>query len=355
MFRVFGVTVHKSFSPTKPFGLEVLNEQQQRMTKMERFWRILIVLQAILGRTNLIVVGRTTSPAVSPLIVVLAGGASSSTKPFQSFVSSNQPRTITFPYNTDKNDVQYEHRTLTDFSTRDSRTGFMRKVYSIFAAQMVCTIGVTAIIMNNNELRYFLYQNVKPFLVLSYLLSFGVVSALVTRPELRYKAPMNYILLGIHTLLQSIMVGTFSSAVGPHLVCFGTIHSLVAFLAITVYSFQPNPKYDLTPLGNLLLTSMTSLTVGSLLNYFFKLPLMDNLISGAMAVLSATYLAYDTQKIVGGKHHKHSYSSKEYILAALNLYQDIISLFMHIVSVLQKMEQSKQRRTQHQSRNHYSY
>ena len=81
---------------------------------------------------------------------------------------------------------------------------------------------------------------------------------------------------------------------------------------------------------------------------------MDNLISAAMAVVSATYLAYDTQKIVGGKHHKHAYSPKEYILAALNLYQDIISLFMHIVSVLQKMEQSKQRKQQSSSRR-YSY
>ena len=297
------------------------------------------------------VVECTSSPVhpVSPLIVLAAAPS----KSFQSFGSSNQPQTISFPYSSDKNDVQYEHRTLSDFTTRDSRTGFMRKVYSIFSMQMLCTIGVTAVIMNNNDLRYFLYQNLKPFLVLSNLLSFGVVSALVTRPELRYKSPINFILLGVHTFLQSVMVGTFSSAVGPHLVCFGTIHTLMAFLAITVYSFQPNPKYDLTPLGNLLLTSMTSLTVGSLLNYFFKMPLMDNLISGAMAVLSATYLAYDTQKIVGGKHHKHSYSSKEYILAALNLYQDIISLFMHIVSVLQKMEQSKQRKQSSSRR--YSY
>jgi FtsH-binding integral membrane protein len=89
---------------------------------------------------------------------------------------------------------------------------------------------------------------------------------------------------------------------------------------------------------------LTSLSVGSLLNYFFRMPLMDNIISGAMAVVFATYLAYDTQKIVGGKHHKHAYSPKEYILAALNLYQDIISLFMQIVSILNKMEKSNKRK-----------
>lgn len=209
---------------------------------------------------------------------------------------------------------------------------------------MACTIGITAVIMNNEDLRYFLYRNVKPFLIISYLASFGVITALVTQPELRYRPPTNFLLLGLHTVLQSTMVGIFSSLMGPRLVCLGTVHTLATFLAITLYSFQPNEKLDLTPLGNLLLTSLTSLTVGSLLNHFFRMPLVDNLISGAMAVVFATYLAYDTQKIVGGKHHKHAYSPKEYILAALNLYQDIISLFMHIVSILDKMEKSKKRR-----------
>ena len=317
---------------------------------MQNFWRLFVVLLVFMAAN--VVVECASSPVqypISPLIIL----ASSSSN---SFGRSNQRQTLSFPYNSDKNEVQYEHRTLTDFSTRDSRTGFMRKVYSIVAMQMVATIGVTALLMNNNDLRYFLYRNIKPFLVLFYLLSFGVGSALVTQPQLRYQSPINFILLGIHTLLQATMVGVFSSAVGPHLVCYGTIHSLVAFLAITAYSFQPNPKYDLTPLGNLLLTSLASLTVASFLNYYAKLPLMDNLISASLAVLSATYLAHDTQKIVGGKHHKHAYSPKEYILAALNLYQDIISLFMHIVSVLQKMEQSKQRRqSSSSSSRRYSY
>lgn len=78
--------------------------------------------------------------------------------------------------------------------------------------------------------------------------------------------------------------------------------------------------------------------VGIVLNFFLKMPLIDNIISGALAVLFASYMAFDTQKIVGGKHHKYSYSQKEYILAALNLYQDVINFFMQIMSILTKLE-----------------
>jgi FtsH-binding integral membrane protein len=65
-----------------------------------------------------------------------------------------------------------------------------------------------------------------------------------------------------------------------------------------------------------------------------------NYYSGALAVLFASYLAYDTQKIVGGKHHKYSYGQKEYILAALNLYQDVINFFIQIMNILNKVEKN---------------
>ena len=42
-----------------------------------------------------------------------------------------------------KDSVKYEKRSLSDFNTRGSRVGFMRKVYAIFTAQMICTIAVT--------------------------------------------------------------------------------------------------------------------------------------------------------------------------------------------------------------------
>jgi FtsH-binding integral membrane protein len=84
----------------------------------------------------------------------------------------------------------------------------------------------------------------------------------------------------------------------------------------------------------MLVASLSSLTIGSLLGVFFNMPLFDNIVSAGLAILFAFYISYDTQMIVGGRHHKYAYSQKEYILAALNLYQDLINMFLEIVKLL---------------------
>lgn len=119
------------------------------------------------------------------------------------------------------------------------------------------------------------------------------------------------------------------------------MHTLLAFAALTAYSFNPNPKYDLTTAGNLLLTTSTCLLVGSLLRLFFDFPVLDNIISGVLAVLSSVYIAYDTKLIVGGKHSKYAFNENEYVLAAMGLYQDVLNLFVQILRTLSKLEKSE--------------
>ena len=284
---------------------------------------VLAKSESILIKSSPVVVGTGTTN-FNPKVWRTSSG--------QSFESSSATKDET------KQPLQYDKRTLSDFSTRGSRTGFVRKVYSIFTAQMICTIAITGLIMNDANIKDFLYQNFKLFMTSAYLISTAVVVALVANPKLRYQKPYNFILLGIHTIMQSILVGIFSSTINPRLVCLGTIHTLGTFLAITLYSFQPNEKFDLTPFGNVLLTGSSSMLIGLILNFFLKMPLLDNLISGGLAVLFASYMAFDTQKIVGGRHHKYQYSQKEYILAALNLYQDVINFFIQIVNILAKLE-----------------
>lgn len=44
-------------------------------------------------------------------------------------------------------------------------------------------------------------------------------------------------------------------------------------------------------------------------------------------------MVFDTQMMLGGKH-KYSLSPEEYIFAALNLYLDIVNLFLFILSII---------------------
>ena len=50
-------------------------------------------------------------------------------------------------------------------------------------------------------------------------------------------------------------------------------------------------------------------------------------------LIFSLYIVYDTQLMMGGKH-KYSLSPEEYIFAALNIYLDIINLFMYILMIV---------------------
>jgi FtsH-binding integral membrane protein len=51
------------------------------------------------------------------------------------------------------------------------------------------------------------------------------------------------------------------------------------------------------------------------------------------ALLFCLYLVYDTQLMIGGKH-RYSISPEEYIFAALNLYLDIVNIFLYILTFI---------------------
>lgn len=61
---------------------------------------------------------------------------------------------------------------------------------------------------------------------------------------------------------------------------------------------------------------------------------MEVAYSGIAALLFSFYIVYDTQLICGGKHSRHRFAVDEYCFAALNLYMDIINLFLHLLRIM---------------------
>ncbi len=113
---------------------------------------------------------------------------------------------------------------------------------------------------------------------------------------------------------------------------------------MTLFAFQPRPEWDLTTHGNIIMTALVSVITALILNIFLKVPWINTITSCFSAALFAGIIAYDTQLIVGGRHKKRSYSSKEYILASLGLYQDIMSLFIEILRILDQFTNGRRER-----------
>lgn len=243
-----------------------------------------------------------------------------------------------------KSNTREQLRVLKDFSSRDSRLGFARKVYSIFSAQALGTITITAIMMNFPRVAHYMVRNFDWISVVSFVLNTGSALALTSTPHLRHTAPWNFILLAINTLCQALMVGIFASFLDVQTVCLGTLHTLTALLAVTVYSWQPNPRLDLTMQGHVLLAALACLVIAAPVAAYMGLSLGENLTAWLLAMVFSTYIIYDTQLIIGNKHHKRRYPPTEYILAALSLYQDVVGLLMQVLRILADNKRRNERR-----------
>ena len=66
--------------------------------------------------------------------------------------------------------------------------------------------------------------------------------------------------------------------------------------------------------------------------FFPNIPIVRKVYAGIGALIFSLYLVYDTQLMMGGKH-KYSLSPEEYIFASLNLYLDIVNIFIYILSL----------------------
>ena len=65
----------------------------------------------------------------------------------------------------------------------------------------------------------------------------------------------------------------------------------------------------------------------------FRTDILNVVYASLGAVIFSIYIVVDTQMMMGGKH-QYSIDPEEYIFATLNLYLDIINLFLMILSLV---------------------
>lgn len=148
------------------------------------------------------------------------------------------------------------------------------------------------------------------------------------------------------------------------------------FAAITAYTFNNEPQYDTSTLGTMCFSALITLIVGQIANIvFFRARFLDNLLAIMGAIVFASYIIFDTQMIVTGRKKKQSfssyffspedsktrsnkvgeksgnkrnkktikkkelyYNSKDYIIASLNLYLDLLGLVRYLMKIIQMFQ-----------------
>ena len=216
------------------------------------------------------------------------------------------------------------------------RRGFIIKTYGILLSQLAITaffIGLSFVKKINEYIKDPKFINSGfffGFLVLFLVVTITVCIMFSCFRNTARRVPLNYILLLAFTLSMSFYCLIFCSLFDPEDVIVAAILTIAATIGLTVYAIKT--KEDYTYLGSFLFCFIF-LSIFSIAFFFWIRFTVLWLFLGVLVY--SIYLIYDTQLIIGNIGNKENgYNIDDYCFAALNLYIDIIYLFIRILQII---------------------
>jgi len=166
---------------------------------------------------------------------------------------------------------------------------------------------------------------------IAYVFFLGLYITLVCCEGARRKYPQNIILLSIFTLAFSYMAGTIASfyTTNSVVICMGV--TVVVCFAIILFSMQT--KFDFTKCsGVLFVLSLVLFMFGIITAFTYSYNWYVHVVYGSLAaLLFSLFLAFDVQLVMGGK--KYELSPEDHILGAIQLYIDVVYIFLILLSL----------------------
>ena len=211
------------------------------------------------------------------------------------------------------------------------RKGFVVKTYGILLTQLAITCGFICLSFIK-PIRKEIQRNFDSPLILVFFIVFFTVTIIVAIVfgccrETARTVPINYILLFSFTLCMSFYCLLLTSFFKPKEVVSAVILTFGATVGITIYAAKTSD--DFTYCGAFLFALLFILVFSFILFWWVGF-IIFYLILGIL--IYSLYIIYDTQLIIGNKTFQ--YNIDDYCLAALNLYIDIIYLFIRILQLI---------------------
>jgi FtsH-binding integral membrane protein len=144
------------------------------------------------------------------------------------------------------------------------------------------------------------------------------------------------IVLLLFTACEAVLVGTISAMYDTQVVLIAAVMTVGITACLTLYALQT--KRDFTAAGGILFSLLFALIAAGILSIFFHSKVVNIAISGIGAAVFACYIVFDVQLMMGGG--QYSIEPDEYVFAAINIYLDIINLFLYLLRLLQEIQGS---------------
>ena len=149
--------------------------------------------------------------------------------------------------------------------------------------------------------------------------------------RMRNQFPQNIALTLAFTFVEGIFIAPFlalAESRTPGIIGQAGILTLTSFGVLSLYAAVS--KRDFSAWGSFFIVGLWVLIATSLLNFFFRSAVASVWIAGATVLVFSGLLVFDTWRIL----RSGQYGPDDYVPAAVNIYLDLLNMFLAIVSLL---------------------
>lgn len=223
------------------------------------------------------------------------------------------------------------HKLISD-EPEEIRAGFITKVYGILSAQLMLTALVATPFVAMASVRAFVKAYGLPLVIAVTVINILFLCMMICpcgcQKNMR-TFPTNYLLLGGFTLTEGVLVGVCCAHYTVGSVLWAVVATSFLVGGLTCYAMFT--KTDFTGMGPYLFGALMVLMIFGFFCMFLGGPFMHKVYCCLGILIFSFYLIYDTQMIMG--KGELMIGVDDYVFAALQLYMDIIQIFLYILQL----------------------
>jgi FtsH-binding integral membrane protein len=207
--------------------------------------------------------------------------------------------------------------------TGEQRAILVRRTYSLVLACIFVTMGGTWLGLTNESLMVAAAQHP----IITFIVAF--VPLWIAQAARQMAAPQRLALVMLFSLLMGVMLSPavfVYGRVAPGIVGQAGMLTASAFTVLTLYAWLS--RRDFSAWGSFFTVGLWVLIGTSLLNLFFRNQTAHLWLAGGTVLVFSGLLVFDTWRI------KNVYGPDDYIPAAVQIYVDLLNMFLAILTLL---------------------
>jgi FtsH-binding integral membrane protein len=216
--------------------------------------------------------------------------------------------------------VSYQTGTLV--RTGEERATLVRRTYSLVLVSVLVTVVGASFGLSQPQLMQAVAQH--PFIAF-----FCALAPLLLATRKKAEFPMNIGLVLLFNFVMGVMISPALFVYGrtqPGLIGQAAVLTIGAFGILTLYAFVS--RRDFSAWGSFLIVGLWVLIGTMFLNFFFRNAMVDLWLASVAVLLFSGLLVFDTWRL------RNFYGPDEYVGAAVQIYLDLLNMFMAVLRVL---------------------